>query len=104
MKISLNSKILGYAIIQMPELLLHLYEYFESRMFCSKRRSVTNKKLKAISLQQGNEVLCIKDIGKDEGNQTNVSKRLLQMEIQYKCLAEEMQDLKLKMDKQTKVL
>ena len=85
--------ILGYAIIQLPELLPSLYDYVLHGIFG--KSSMNHKKVKPRSLQQNNRFM-FKANDVDDAKLPNLSKRLLKLEMQNNSLMDEIRDLKLK--------
>ena len=85
--------ILGYAIIQLPELLPSLYDHVIQGFFG--KSSMNHKKVKPRSLQQDNRFMFMENDA-DEVKLPNVSKRLLKLEIQNNSLIDEIRDLRLK--------
>lgn len=90
--------ILGYAIIQLPEFLRFLYDYVMNVFFG--KSPLTHKKVNARSLPQDSKFIFMEN----EAKQPNMSKRLLKHEMQIDCIMDEIRDLKLMINGQSKKL
>ena len=106
---------LGYAIIQLPELVLSFYRFIkikiiENHEFLSPKSASSTKTKKLEMMKPANIISSIKPKTSSDGylftpcKDRTYEDRLLQLELQFTSILEREDELKLKLDNQEKKL